>query len=346
VILHTSRRARRRAFSLLAAASLLLATSIPAAAWSPDPTLGGPMFRQYQSLLYRWGNADAMPLSLKTAIANSGVDATQTRLSQAPSFAWDAAGSNVVWYGGTVPCSAAGLACFSRNAPTGFTIWVRENGHRFDFGTLRWCEASGDPDGCYEAETVVLDELGHVDDLDHHVNLADNSDYTDAVVQGLTRDKPDPGWNAHAFGRCDVATLQALYDVGSWTTPYSTCSDVPTTLSLVASRTASKAGSMVTFTASLGSRGSGLLGDNPIAGRVVVLEQRSGTSWVDVATMGVALSAGNYFTSVTTWATADYRAVFRKPASEGLRAATSALVTITVTTTCTTGCPLRAEGTR
>ena len=72
---------------------------------------------------------------------------------------------------------------------------------------------NGDPDGCYDAENVVLDELGHVLGLDHHVNYADDSDYADAVVQTYTHAKPRVGWHAHVFGRCDVATLQQEYDV-------------------------------------------------------------------------------------------------------------------------------------
>src|SRR3712207_8349158 len=51
--------------------------------------------------------------------------------------------------------------------------------------------------------------------LDHHVNLADESDYRDSVVQTVSRAKPRSGWNAHAYGRCDVAQLQRQYDVGT-----------------------------------------------------------------------------------------------------------------------------------
>ena len=149
-----------------------------------------------------------------------------------------------------------------RNPPAKFGVWFRENGHRFDWGTLRWCELSGGPDGCYQVRNVMLDELGHVLVLDHHVNFGDDRDYDDAVVQTYSRTKPKAGWNAHAFGRCDVATLQQQYDVPSSTAAYSTCLDVPTTLSMSASRTSVVAGSMVTFTATLGSDGTGKLSNN------------------------------------------------------------------------------------
>ena len=57
------------------------------------------------------------------------------------------------------------------------------------------------PNGCYDAETVALDEFGHVEILDHHVNQDDQSDYTDAVVQTFSRTKPGVGWNMHVARR-------------------------------------------------------------------------------------------------------------------------------------------------
>jgi hypothetical protein len=44
--------------------------------------------------------------------------------------------------------------------------------------------------GCYDAETIALDEFGHVEVLNHHVNFADESDYTHAVVQTYSRTRP------------------------------------------------------------------------------------------------------------------------------------------------------------
>jgi len=319
---------------LLAAASLA-----PAAAWTPDPIVGGPLFKPNQALNFRWGNASTMPSSMKVAITNGAADSTQSRQSKAPTYAYDPAGPNVVYYGGSVPCGTYGIACFVRNAPTGFTIWFREDGHRFDFGPLRWCEPEGFPNTCPEAETVMLDELGHVDDLDHHVNLPDGSDWTDAVMQAMTHGKPDLGWSVHAYERCDVSTLQALYDVLSAYTLYSTCSDIPSLLTVSATKTSVTAGSMVAFTATLTSHGAGLLSNNAIAGRTVVIQERSGTTWTDVATMGAGSVGGTYITSVTMWSTGDYRALFRKPSNEGLRSTTSGVMTITVTATCTSNCP-------
>jgi hypothetical protein len=328
---------------------LLVATIVaPVHAWSPDPILGGGMFRPNQALTFHWGNAAAVPLELRFAIALGAVDATGSRLSRAPTFAFDSAGTSAVNYGAPSACDFVSwwIGCFHRYPPDGFTIWFREDGHRFDWGAMRWCELSGQANGCFEAETVMIDELGHVADLDHHVNLPDGSDFTDAVVQASTRTKPQVGWSTHAFGRCDVATLQALYDVLSATTPYSTCSDIPSRLTVTAGKSSTTAGSMVVFTATLVSDGSGLLRGNAVAGRTVVLQQRSGSTWSDIVTMGAGATAGTYATSVNMWSTADYRAIFRKPSAEGLRGSTSAAVTVTVTAACTLSCPSSTRGTR
>jgi hypothetical protein len=233
-----------------------------------------------------------------------------------------------------VPCGTNGLACFQRN-PTGgyWHLWYRENGHRFDWGTLSWCEMSNSPMGCYQAETITIDELGHVAGLDHHVNLPDGSDYLDAVVQTFSHARPQVGWSVSALGRCDIATLQQVYGLPSWTTLYSTCLDIPTTLTLSVSPTASTPSTPVTFTATLRSAGKEALASNPMAARVVVLQQRSGTSWSDLVTMSGGLAPGVYNATLALKATQDFRAVFRKPANEGVRTSVSGSVTVTVTCT-------------
>ena len=79
-------------------------------------------------------------------------------------------------------------------------MWLREQGHVFDWGTLKWCQTyTTAPNGCYDAETIALDEFGHVEGLDHHVNFATTRDYADAVVQTFSRTKPATGWNMHTL---------------------------------------------------------------------------------------------------------------------------------------------------
>ena len=325
----------------IALLGLMAGTPGPAGAHSPDPVLSGGLFAQNASLRFKWATGGTPPAAMRTAINDAAADSNASRASKAPTFKYDTAGSNAVYYGVDVPCGVNGLACFRRDAPTWFAISLRENGHRFDWGTLRWCEMNGDPTGCYDAENVMLDELGHVLGLDHHVNFADDSDYTDAVVQTYTHAKARVGWNAHVFGRCDVATLQQQYDVASWSTLYSTCLDIPARTTLSATPTSVAAGSTVTFTATLTSAGDGRLSNNPMSGRVVVLQRRSGTSWMDVLTLRPGATAGSYAGSQALQGSGDYRAAYRKTSTEGVRTSVSTAVSITVVTGCTQKlCPL------
>ncbi len=336
----TSRRSRAAVMGLIVGAVV----AIPAIAATPDPFMGG-RFAQNQQLDYRWGAGGVPPTAMKQAINAAADDSNASRRSNAPVFDYAGGAGNAIYYGVDVPCGVNGLACFRRDAPDSFGVWLRENGHRYDWGVLRWCEVAGNPTGCYDAENITLDELGHVLGLDHHVNKPDDSDYGDAVVQTYSRTRPKAFYNAHVYGRCDVATLQQEYDVTSSSTPYSTCLDVPTDLSLAASKTSVLSGSMVTFTASLGSDGTGRLSNNAISGRLVVLQQRKATGWSDVLTMSPGSSAGSYSTSLTLRATTELRALFRKPSGEGLRASSSPSVKVSVTAACSGLCPQSSTGT-
>ena len=228
---------RRRAAGAALAFGLALSTGFASlvTAHGPDPVLGGALFAQNQALLFDWRSGAAPPAALKTAIRAAAADATATRASKAATFAYDAAGSNPIGYGTGATCGPNGIACFTRSAPTGFTMWFREQGHVFDWGSLKWCQSyTNPPNGCFDVETIALDEFGHVEILNHHVNYADERDYDDAVVQTISRAKPAAGWNMHRFGRCDVATLQREYDVPNTTAKYSTCLDLSTTLTIAA----------------------------------------------------------------------------------------------------------------
>ncbi len=340
--MNVTRKQRRVPAGIVGIVTAILVAGHVLAA-TPDPFMGNP-FNQNQELDYRWGAGGTPPAAMRTAINAAADDSNASRRSKAPVFDFASGASNTIYYGVDVPCGVNGLACFRRDAPDWFGIWLREDGHRYDWGVLRWCEVAGDPNGCYDAENITLDELGHVLGLDHHVNKSDDSDYGDAVVQTYSRTKPKAFYDAHVFGRCDVATLQQVYDVANSTTPYSTCLDVPTELSISASKTTVVAGSMVTFTASLGSSGTGRLSNNLISSRVVVLQQRGASGWSDVLTMKAGSSAGTYSASLTMRATTELRALFRKPSGEGLRTSSSASTRVTVTAACTGLCPQSNPG--
>jgi hypothetical protein len=320
-------------------ATLALLTSLTtlpsAAAHGPDPTLSGGLWSQNQRIEYRWRSGSEPPSAIKTAIKEAAGDITASKLSKAATFAYDSGGDSLVGYGTGATCGVNGLACFTRTPTDRFTIWLREQGHVFDWGSLRWCQMySSPPNGCYDAETITLDELGHVEILNHHTNYSDNRDYEDAVVQTYSRTKPSDGWNMHVLGRCDVATLQREYDVPDTSTKYSTCLDIDTTLTLSASPTSVAYNHATLATALLkvaGLDSYGRLRGNPVSNRVVKLQRRAvgATTWTTVATMKPASTAGTYTLSVQLLASSELRAVFSSPSGEGLNGDTSGTVTVT-----------------
>jgi hypothetical protein len=241
-------------------------------------------------------------------------------------------------YGGAVPCSSYGIACMNRTGvPDSFNgMWFRPYGWAFDWGTLRWCQGQSTPtNGCYDAENVALDEFGHIEMLGHHVNLADESDFQDAVVQFAARSRPKAGWDEHVLGRCDVARLQLEYALESSSDKVSTCLSLTTSLSAVASATTIDAGSSVritgTFKVAVASAAKSLSGD-PLSGRTITLQRRlpGATSWSTYGTLAGNSTAGSYGLTLTPSTTYDYRLVFTAPTSEGLQSATSATVRVAV----------------
>ena len=315
-------------------------------AHGPDPVLSMNLYSQSETLTFRWDLDAAPPTAVKNAVIAAANEANNGRAARTPTFLLDAAGTGEIAYGGAVPCGVNGIACMHRDtAAHWFGVWFRPHGTVFDWGTLRWCQVQSTPtDGCFDLEDITLDELGHVLVLDHHDNFANESDYGDAVVQTVSHARPKTGWNTHAFGRCDIATLQRQYDVLSWATPYSTCLDIPTTVTITANTSSVAYGGTAMFTATLKTAdGYGRLSLNPLDVRTVVLQRRAGANtWTDIAIMGPGGASGVYISSQFLRSTGDWRVVFRKPSTEGLRAATSPTVTVTAGA-CTSGqCPLSA----
>ena len=337
------RRIRHLLVAVTSVAALVGGLPAGSLAHGPDPTLGGTLFNQDQVLSFAWRSGSVPVASIATAIKAAAADVTATKGSRAATFAYKVGGSNLIGYGAGATCGVNGLACFTRTAPTSFTMWLREQGHVFDWGTLKWCQTyTVAPNGCYDAETVALDEFGHIEILDHHVNLGDASDYTDAVVQTFSRTKPSVGWNMHVLGRCDVATLQRKYDMVSWAAKYSTCGTLPTTLA-VAAPAAVAYGTKAVITATLKVTdldAYGRLGGNPVSARSVALQTRAPgtTTWFAAGTMAPGTSSGTYTKTLTPTADLQVRAVFKTPSDEGLTGSTSTTLTIDVGA-CRTICP-------
>lgn len=322
----------------IAAVAALALTGGGVAAHGPDPKLSSGPFGQDQVLRFRWRSGSVPTTAIKTAITKAVADANASRGSRAATYVYDSAGPNPIGYGPGATCGVNGLACFTRTPPTSFTMWLREQGHVYDWGTLKWCQAyASPPNGCYDAETITLDELGHVEGLDHHVNYSNDLDYEDAVVQTFSRTKPSTGWNRHSFGRCDVATLQVMYDLTSTSAKYSTCLSLATVLTLGASPSGILVGGSTTLTATLKvvDAGSyGRLGANLVSGRAVTLQRRASgaAAWTTVGSMPAGSSSGTYVLAQRLTASTEFRAVFATPSSEGLVGDTSPTVSVFVTT--------------
>jgi hypothetical protein len=327
------------------AVSLIGVSTSWISAHSPNPTLGAELFAQDGRVLYDWRSGAAPPAAMRTAINAAADDVKTTRASRAAIFMHDVNGTSPIGYG-TGTCGVNGIACFTRNAPTSFTMWFREQGRVFDWGTLKWCQMyTNPPNGCYDVETVALDEFGHVEGLGHHVNFADDSDYTDAVVQTFSRTKPRDGYNMHVLGVCDIATLQIRYDIPLASSPISTCLDVATVMTLSRSASSVPYGGSVTMTALLKvatDANYGRLSGNAVSGRPVRLQRRppGTTAWTTVGTMDPTTPTGSYVLSLRLYSTTEFRAVFSTPTTEGLRGDVSPVTTVTVGSCSTAPCPL------
>jgi len=328
-------RAVARLACAVVAVIALLAGASGVTAHGPDPLFSG-RWNQNQALQYSW-RSGAVPNAIYQApIRAAGADASASRSSQAATFGYASGASNLIGYGTGATCSPAGLACFTRNPTTSFTMWMREQGHRFDWGSLRWCQAyTSWPDGCFDVENIMLDEFGHVEILAHHDTFASESDYLDALVQTVSHAKPKAGWNAHALGRCDVASLQLQYDMLSWAARYSTCLSLATTLGLSAAPASIAKGASTTLTATLKVADNSAyvrLGLNPVASRSVTLQRRPAgtTTWTTVGQMAGGATPGTYTMSLSLQARTEFRAVFSKPVDEGLLAATSPVIAVAV----------------
>ncbi|MBI2777382.1 MAG: hypothetical protein HYX57_09030 [Chloroflexi bacterium] len=344
-----------RARALLAAggAALLGATALLGAAGAalghgPDPSLGGRLWAQDQAVGYAWKSGQAPPAWMASAIDAAAADASLTRAARAATFSRVTGGTSVIAYGEPTGCSAAGIACFDRAAaPASFKMWFRAQGFSFDWGALRWCQGlSVIANGCFDAETVALDEFGHVEVLGHHANNPDDSDYDQAVVQAVSHARPAVGWNARALAPCDTARLQLEYDRRTWSALFSTCLAVPTAVTATASATSVYVGSSVRFTASLrttAATSNRALTSDPISNRVVRLQRRTvgTTAWTTVATMTASTTTeGSYAITISPTATYEWRASFT-PSGEGLVASGSAAMKVTVSGCTGTGCPSR-----
>ena len=338
---------RRMAIGLgLTVAAVLTPTAV--LGHGPDPLFGSRTWNANQVVGYSWASGSVPPSWMIPAIDAGAGDVAESRASRAATFARRAGAPGTIAYSAWMPCQSYAIACVDRTGvPASFTgIWFRPHGWSYDWGTLRWCQAQSTfTDGCFDVENVMLDELGHVEILGHHVNYTDGSDFTDAVVQATSRARPKAGWNRHAFGDCDVARLQLEYERQAASDPVSTCLSLSTALSL-SSPSSAYVGTSVPFSATLritfDTTANRAMAGDLLSDRSVLLQRRAigSTTWTTVSTMSASPSAEGLYTAIwSPTATYDWRALFATPATEGLVGATSAISRVAVSGCSGAGCP-------
>jgi len=330
--------------------TLALAAAGPALAHGPDPTISTVTWPRDTVATYQWLSGWAPPAWAATAIDAGAADVGESRNSRAAVFVRAASSPAWMSYNGPTNCDSYGIACMDRTGMTvdgTFRVWFRPQGWMFDWGSLKWCQYySSPPDRCYDIETTSLDELGHVEILGHHVNFADESDFTDAVVQYAGHTKPKAGWNQHVFGRCDVARLQLEYERRDPGNLVSTCLSLATTITFAASEASVAYSEGVTFTATLkiafASAAEAMSGDW-LSGRTLVLQRRAigSATWTTVSTFAASPTyEGSYNRSLAMTATYDWRVSFATPPGEGLIGATSSVIRVSVSSCSSPPCPL------
>lgn len=327
-----------RSVVIIGLIAALLGQAAAVNAHSPDPLLGSTPWGQNQVVEYEWKFDQEPPAWASSNIDMGAADSGATRASKAALFKRVESAVSQIAYGGPHPCPSYGIACMNRSGvPVSFGMWFRPHGTVLDWGTLRWCQAQATAtNGCYDIRRVALDEFGHVEMLNHHVNYADESDYLDAIVQYAGRSRPKDGWNNHVYGRCDVARLQLEYALLDSGDPVSTCLLLPTTLGIAADPASLVGGASTKITGDLDvtvATAAKRLSGDPLSRRTITLQKRDigSTAWVVIATMSpVAGSAGSYAATIKPAKTADYRLGYDASRYEGLVDTTSAVIRITV----------------
>lgn len=327
-----------RKLILAVAIGLAFTTSTGTALATPPTPAGGPGWAPSQAVKFRWKEDMLPPAWILDALNAAVGDSNASRASRAAVLAQQDGADSWIGYSADIP-SAYAIAYTVANQPSWFHVRLRPQGYVLDWGTLRWCQFYADPPaGCYDAELITLHELGHVQTLDHP-DEALVTDWLDTVMHAAPKSKAKAGWNAHAYGPCDVARLQITYRTLTTSTPYSSCLDLPTELSLNSSASSVEAGSSVTLIARLRVADEAIypnLAGQPASSRTVKLQRRSPgtTGWTTVGDMTpLADDTGRYVRTLTLSSTYDWRAIFPAP-DEGLGGSSSNAVRVTAYPAC------------
>lgn len=312
---------------------LVPADFLPAGAPRPVPAFPAGGWPKDTLLPFAWQAGALPPEWARSPMTTGASDASDTSSARSPRFVYRSSASDTMRYTPAFPTFCRfGIACAQRNMPVSWVVWLRPHGTDFGWGTLRWCQKD-DVAGCFDVRRVLIHELGHVAGLDHPSREGFALAAHETVMHAITPAKPAAGSGRHAFGRCDVATLQELYDVPASTTLISSCNDVPTTLVLTASSDLVPRGTTVQLRAELrvASEASvGRLAGNLLGGRSLKLRYRRAGSADPWTTLWMAPSGAAYSLAIAPQASWEFQAVFAATADEGLRGATSGLVKVRV----------------
>src|SRR4051794_23939823 len=335
----------RRLLGALASILLMAALSPPATLATSVTPFKNAKWRQNQQVSFMW-KADAKPPAwMRSALLSAADDAGSTTKAQAASFTLADSSSSWLAYTDSV-CTDSAIGCAISSAPSSFTLRLRPQGWSFDWGNLRWCQFYDSwPDGCFDAEMITLHEFGHVQGLGHIDDAPDpgtSAEWLDSVMHGVSRAKPKSGWNAHAFGRCDVASLQAAYQPNTSSTLISTCHDLATT-AVVSAATSVAYRATVKFTGTLAISGGvsyPALRGFPLSDRGLILQRRlpGATTWTTIGQMAQTSTDGEYTLGQSLTTTYDWRVQFNAPSNEGLVGDLSPIIRVTVGD-CTAACP-------
>lgn len=303
----------------------------------PVPSFAAGGWPVDKRLTFRWRAGGVPPAWARPPMMDAATDATSTSKARSPRFVYRSDAANAISYGGTMPayCGINGIACAGRAMPSTWGAWIRPHGTDYAWGTLRWCQKTSSSQGCFDIRRVLLHELGHIAGLTHPSSAGFTLAATETVMHAITPARPRTGASRHSFGRCDVATLQELYDTPDNRTPISSCNDVVTRLTLDASRTVVSSGGSVKLTAQLrvdGRAAYGKLANDYLNARSVKLKYRragSEEAW-RTAWMKPTYAYGRYQLTIAPTATWEFKAVFPRPSDEGLRYSRSAIVRVKV----------------
>ena len=189
------------------------AAPTPAAAAANDPVLLGWTWPVNTYGTWRFGSFPA------TSWMRTGVSNAVYTISRAPyrnpyftlttgtsaNVTVEYLDSSVTSCPGAVPYNWVGCAKTTATSPF-TTWWVRLASNRC------WTNGAGgrtcgSDTGAFDVETVTLNEMGHVNNLAHHVNPA----YADAVVQGVPTSYPNTNWQMRTLRWADNGRLYLLY---------------------------------------------------------------------------------------------------------------------------------------